>query len=241
MFHVKHCLCYYPLPQFRVMNPISPRFISESNVSRETFELAGTIFEDNRDQFQLLMDRWLWWNRSVNLFSKNTDTNSLEHHIFHSLLLVVPSERTNRSPVIDAGTGGGLPGLPMAIAMPETGFVLVDKVQKKCLAVRDIIRTLGLNNIVVLHSDLARISIDQSFRVVSKHAFPVKDLLSALKNKEWNEVAMLKGKDVLCELDKEMLAQYRFSFRHFDPAMGSFYKDRGVLLIHKNFDNTLMP
>ncbi len=241
MFHVKHRIEHTRThcPILSSMSIIPLKEIPQSNVSRETFELVDRLFEKKRERFSFLSDKWEWWNRSVNLFSRNTDKDALDKHIYHSLILVAHTMVSPTSLVVDAGTGGGLPGLPMAIAMPETNFALVDKVQKKCLAVRNIIRSLGLKNTQVYHSDIARISFEQPYRVVSKHAFPVKAILAALDDKNWTEVAMLKGREVLSELDEELLVKYRFSFLHLDLAMDVFFKDKGVLLIHKSNDRIL--
>lgn len=204
-----------------------------SNVSRETFEKVSAIRERNAGSLQALIEKWLWWNKSLHLFSRNTDAALLQKHIFHSMLLLfatgVPECRT----VIDAGTGGGLPGLPMAVASRENEFVLVDKVQKKCLAVRDICRSLKLSNVNVVHSDISRIRDRFPARIVSKHAFPVKKLLDFLDGNDWVEVAMLKGSEVLTEIDEEMVRHYSFSFVTFDLIEDPFFENRGVLLIHK--------
>lgn len=211
-----------------------------SNVSRETFERASAILKQNETLLKLLTDKWLWWNTSVNLFSRNTDATLLEKHIFHSILLLFITDVPDCSRVIDAGTGGGLPGLPMAVASREKEFILVDKVQKKCLAVRDIVRTLKLANVRVVHSDISGIRDGFPARIVSKHAFPVKRLLDCLKHQDWMEIAMPKGSEVLSEIDEEMSRHYLFSFHTFDHIKDPFFDNRGVLLIHKKEPKSIL-
>jgi len=204
-----------------------------SNVSRETFEKASAILEQNAESLHALIDKWLWWNKSLNIFSRNTDAALLEKHIYHSLLLLFTTHVPECRTVIDAGTGGGLPGLPMAVASREKEFILVDKVQKKCLAVRDISRYLKLLNVSVIHSDISEIRGRFPARIVSKHAFPVKKLLGFLEGKDWLEVAMLKGSEVIAEIDERMARHYSFSFSTFNDIEDPFFENRGVLLIHK--------
>lgn len=204
-----------------------------SNVPRETFEKASVLLQQNAGLLDNLIIKWLWWNQSVNLFSRKTDAALLEKHIYHSFLLefttAVPDCRT----VIDAGTGGGLPGLPLAVANRDKEFLLVDKVQKKCLVVRDIARSLRLSHVRVLHSDISKIPDRYPARIVSKHAFPVKTLLEHLKHKDWKEIAMLKGSEVLSEIDADMTGDFLFSFRMLDQIRDPFFDNRGILLIHK--------
>ncbi|GEM_PF-354201 len=204
-----------------------------SNVSRETFEKASVLSEQNAGLLDILINKWLWWNQSVNLFSRNTDAALLEKHIYHSFLLAYTTAVPGCRAVIDAGTGGGLPGIPLALANRDKEFLLVDKVQKKCLVVRDIVRSLGLSNVSVLHSDISRIPDRQSARIVSKHAFPVKKILGHLEHKDWKEIAMLKGSDALSEIDADMTRDFLFSFRMLDHIGDPFFDNRGVLLIHK--------
>jgi len=211
-----------------------------SNVSRETFERASALLEQNAAPLNVMIDKWLWWNASVNLFSRNTDAALLEKHIFHSILLLFVTDVPDCSRVIDAGTGGGLPGLPMAVASREKEFLLVDKVQKKCLAVRDIVRTLKLTNVGVVHSDISGIRDGFPARIVSKHAFPVKRLLDCLKHQDWMEIAMLKGSEVLSEIDEHMSRHYFFSFHSFDHIEDPFFDNRGVLLIHKKEPKSIL-
>ncbi len=213
--------------------PDIPRELSVANVSRETFAAATSLFEQQYDRFSFLVDNWLRWNKSINLFSKNTGRSLLEKHIVHSLLLGLVTEEPGCAQVVDAGTGGGLPGLPLAMVNGDKDFLLIDKVQKKCLAVREIIRTLGIPNATVIPSDIEKTDISKPSRIVSKHAFPVRTLLHAAADKNWTEIAMLKGNEVLSEIDPGMFQGYRFSFHGFDRFQDPFFLDRGVLLIHK--------
>jgi len=233
MFHVKHQQLLHPRSDIRSMTNSPSDRVLISNVSRETFEKASVLLEKHALLLDNLIKKWLWWNQSVNLFSRKTDAALLEKHIYHSFLLVFTTAVPDCRTVVDAGTGGGLPGLPMAVANGEKEFLLVDKVQKKCLAIRDIVRSLRLSNVNVMHSDISKIPDRYPARIVSKHAFPVKKILEHMKNKDWEEIALLKGTEVLSEIDADMTRHFTFSFRAFGQLRDPFFDNRGILLIHK--------
>ncbi|MBP3191565.1 16S rRNA (guanine(527)-N(7))-methyltransferase RsmG [Natronogracilivirga saccharolytica] len=203
-----------------------------SIVSRETMEEARSLIDENRDIFSRLQDLWLWWNKSVNLFSRKCGNTELYYHIWHSLLLSChnPSGFIDDSNIIvDAGTGGGLPGIPMAVACPDKQFLLVDKVRKKQRVIKDISTKLGLSNITAVHDKIENVRPNNKFRVVSKHAFDAADLLSSLGIAP-ESVMMLKGKDVFEELDKvdeEQVSAIRID--EIDASFGSFFKDKYIV------------
>ncbi len=190
--------------------------------------------EQHAVTFSRLVDKWMEWNRSVNLFSRKTDPELLKLHIIHSLLLVSETSTPDKYRfVIDAGTGGGLPGLPMAIACPDKEFLLVDRVGKKILAVKDIVRTLGLSNVNVRSSRVEDLVVPDGSRIVSKHAFPVEVLLAALNDENWLEIAMLKGHDVFSEIRADLYDTFRFTIRSLQGASQTFFEDKYIVLIHK--------
>lgn len=92
------------------------------------------------------------WNRNVNLISRKEDAPVLIKHVFHSLLTGVFHPFSANEQVLDLGTGGGLPGIPLAIAWPETRFLLVDATGKKIAACQAMLKELGITNAVAKHS-----------------------------------------------------------------------------------------
>ena len=103
-------------------------------------ETAGRLLQ----QYQELL---LEWNRRINLVSRRDAGSSLENHILHSLSLLWNVEIRCGARVLDLGTGGGLPGIPLAIARPDLEVVLLDSIRKKIRAVDDIVARLGLGNV----------------------------------------------------------------------------------------------
>jgi 16S rRNA (guanine527-N7)-methyltransferase len=214
--------------------PDSTKPLSLHYVSRETLNEAEFLFNQNQVTYSHLLDLWLRWNKSVNLFSKKTNKALLEKHLVHSLILSFVTNTPDCNLIVDAGTGGGLPGLPLAISNSKKEHILVDKVGKKCLAVRDIVRALEITNVRILHSDISAANISRTCRIVSKHAFPVRDLLKASKNINWVEIAMLKGDDVISEIDSCPDRSCSFSFHRFEGFEDPFFENRGVLLINRS-------
>lgn len=207
-----------------------------SDVSRETYNAVLSEYEKNRDAYSELIGIWLQWNQSVNLFSKRTDQSLLRNHIFHSLFLVketMISDAASAETIIDAGTGGGLPGLPMAIACPDKHFILVDKVAKKTMAVKDIIRSLGIANVRVANQDIESVEATTPARVVSKHAFHVSNLLKALQGKNIQEISMLKGDDVLSEININIVNANRITLKRFNIQENPFFQNKYIIHLHQ--------
>jgi len=91
------------------------------------------------------------WNSRLNLISRKDVESFEEHHLLHSLSPVKVLKFADRVRILDVGTGGGLPGVPLAIAFPKAQFFLVDSMEKKVKALREIVAALDLQNTVVVH------------------------------------------------------------------------------------------
>lgn len=205
-----------------------------SNVSRETLDSVFSAFEKHENQFSELIHKCLWWNRTVNLFSRNTDADNLKNHILHSLFLWDFDSGNRCRNVLDAGTGGGLPGLPLAICNPKTNFLLVDKSQKKTFVVRDLIRGLNISNATAVCSEIVNIRTSNTYHIVSKHAFHIHTLLSIVNNIDWKEIKMLKGEDVFSELNLSLLNRYTIDIKKIVLKENRFFQNKVILRIINN-------
>lgn len=94
------------------------------------------------------------WNEKINVISRKDIDHLYEHHVLHSLALVKMNLISSGMKVLDAGTGGGFPGIPLAIIYPEVQFTLVDSTAKKIHVVNEVSKTIGLENVIGIHSRL---------------------------------------------------------------------------------------
>lgn len=174
--------------------------ISYSNVSRETSERVIGFFSQNREVFSELIDLWTWWNRSVNIFSRRISAPELSQHILHSLYLSALPDGKKYQYVLDAGSGGGLPGIPLALVNPDKYFILLDKSEKKILVLRDILRRMNIGNAKAVHSLVTEFQYQKPLRIVTKHAFKLETLLNDSRHLNRKEISFLKGEDFKSEL-----------------------------------------
>ncbi len=219
MFHVKHMANMH-------LNDIAGAmtFPEIQNVSRETFHKTESDYTNNQKEFGELISLWLWWNRKINLFSRKTTAGDLELHIKHSLLIRSFLGGGINDKIIDAGTGGGLPGIPLAITDTRRQYLLVDKVQKKQLALRDIIKKLNLGAVTALHSDIGKLHVSGPVRIVTKHAFSIPFLLGSVNHLDWSQMIFLKGDDLFSEISEDLNEKYHFSINKIAHSSPFFYK-----------------
>lgn len=175
----------------------------------------------------------LTWNRRVNLVSRDMTTTELDKHIRHCLMVAAHPVFQTATSLVDIGTGGGLPGIPLALAYPEKEFRLVDVVEKKCIVLREIVRSLHLRNVVVDCEDIRNLVIREEEVVLSKHAFKLPDIERALKAQPWRNALILKGSGFQVEAD-EVDEPWEISAAALSGLENdAFYADKFLLHIHR--------
>lgn len=126
--------------------------------------------------------RLLDWNRKINLISRKDEENVWQSHILHSISPLFRIRLTPNPVILDLGTGGGMPGVPLKIMLPESQFLLVDATQKKIAAVQDILVSLGIGGIEALwgraEDVVNRKDLQSHFEyIVARAVAPLKDLV----------------------------------------------------------------
>ncbi len=181
-------------------------------------ELQATHYE----RFDALLPLYTEWNQRINLISRKDMENFCVHHVLHSLGIAKAIQFQSGTRVMDVGTGGGFPGIPLAILFPETEFLLVDSIGKKIKVVNEVAAALGLKNMQTRHARAEE--IDNSFDFVVSRAVTalptfvgwVKDKIKpAGKNNLPNGILYLKGGDFEDELKQVKMPFHVFELSHW--------------------------
>lgn len=167
------------------------------------------LTEVQRHQMELLLTLYPEWNAKINVISRKDIDNLEVHHILHSLGLVKFIKFTPGTRVMDLGTGGGLPGIPLAVYYPEVTFHLVDRIGKKLRVAQDIAERIGLTNVTFQHGDVKEVKGKFDF-VVSRAVMDLGDMVPLVKkfidkedrNAVPNGLICLKGGDLSGEVSK---------------------------------------
>lgn len=144
--------------------------------------------EKQLHQFGALKDLYKEWNEKINVISRKDIDSLYERHVLHSLSIAAAFEFEAGNEIIDLGTGGGFPGIPLAIFFPEVKFHLVDSIAKKLKVVEAVAEKIGLGNVTTQHSRIEDIRNRKFDFVVSRAVAPLKDL--------WNwSKPLIKGRN----------------------------------------------
>lgn len=151
-------------------------------------------------QFEALYALYIEWNEKINVISRKDIENLYEHHVLHSLAIAEILHFQSGTTILDVGTGGGFPGIPLAILFPEAKFVLIDSIGKKIKVGTEVATAIGLKNITLKHLRVQD-EKDKYDYVVSRAVMPLDDLIKLIqkniskkqKNALPNGLICLKG------------------------------------------------
>lgn len=202
----------------------------------EILEYFPNITDEQRSQMEMLRPLYCEWNSKINVISRKDIENIYSHHVLHSLAIAKEIRFTHGSRILDFGTGGGFPGIPLAIMFPDCHFKLIDRTGKKIKVVNEVACSLGLKNIEAEQISGEEEKGKYDF-VVSRAVMPLPDLMKIIKknisDKQRNAIAngllCLKGGNIDSEIH---------NYRHISQIMdiskifrGEWFKNKYVIYI----------
>ena len=165
------------------------------------------LTERQRQQFAALLPLYEEWNAQINVISRKDMDAFYEHHVLHSLAIAKVQPFMPQAEILDVGTGGGFPGVPLAILFPETRFLLVDSIGKKIKVVNDVVAQLGLENVRAEQTRAEQVKGQFDF-IVSRAVTDLSQFVPWVRDKVArkqrhhlpNGILYLKGGDLTAEL-----------------------------------------
>lgn len=194
------------------------------------------LSDQQKQQFEALYPLYSEWNSQINVISRKDIDSLYLHHVLHSLgiakfISFKPGER-----ILDVGTGGGFPGLPLAILFPETSFHLVDSIGKKIKVVNEVAAAIGLENLLATHTRAEEVKGKFNF-VVSRAVTQLKDFYPWVQNKFEGEsinaipngILYLKGGDLTNEIKESRLLAEVYPLS--DYFRESFFETKSLVYV----------
>ncbi len=187
-------------------------------------------------QFAALDALYRDWNSKINVISRKDIDNLYEHHVLHSLAIGKLLPFQPGTTIMDVGTGGGFPGIPLAILFPECQFLLIDSIGKKIKVASEVAAALGLTNVVCKQERVEEEKQKFDF-VVSRAVMPLPDLVKLVRknisNKHRNAVpnglVVLKGGDLQSELAPFIKTAELTPCSHFFP--GAWFETKQIMYL----------
>lgn len=193
-----------------------------------------------QEQWQKLEGLYKEWNEKINVISRKDIDSLYEKHVLHSLSIAASFDFEPGMDIIDIGTGGGFPGIPLAVFFPEVKFLLADSIAKKLKVVDAVAEGIGLTNIVTRHTRAEEIKNQKFDFAVSRAVAPLKELWSwarpLLKTKPMSPDAAhkpglicLKGGDLAKEIQESGTRPHMIEITELYPE--EFFKEKYLLYV----------
>jgi len=194
------------------------------------------LTEKQLEQFEKLLPLYKEWNEKINVISRKDIDQLYERHALHSLGIAKVVSFASGASVIDVGTGGGFPGIPLAIFFPEVKFHLVDSIGKKIMVVNEIASSLNLKNVTAEHGRVEDIKQKFDF-AVSRAVAPLSEMVSWLrsmirtgdKSSMHNGMFFLKGGELTTEIRESKKQVMIFALSNFFDE--EFFTEKKVLYL----------
>ena len=182
-------------------------------------------------QFRQLAPLYNEWNSKINMISRKDIESLYEKHVLHSLSIAAAFEFENSSSVIDIGTGGGFPGVPLAIYFPEVSFHLVDSIGKKLKAVNAIVSELKLGNVTTEHTRVEEIKNRKFDFAVSRAVAPDGDLWKWSRPLVKQGLICLKGGDLNVEVQESGTRPRIMEIHDLFPE--EYFREKYILYVQR--------
>ncbi|RCH56432.1 16S rRNA (guanine(527)-N(7))-methyltransferase RsmG [Mucilaginibacter hurinus] len=188
------------------------------------------------EQYEQLPGLYEFWNNQINVISRKDIEQLYERHVLHSLGIAKVMAFKSSERVLDVGTGGGFPGIPLAIMFPETTFHLVDSIGKKIKVVNEVVQALGLTNVTATHARAEQINEEFDF-VISRAVTRLKEFYPWVKgkfykqgcNKLSNGILYLKGGDLTEEIAESGLKVRQYHLNDYFEE--EFFETKQVIYV----------
>ncbi len=203
------------------------------------FEYFPNLSQEQRTQFLLLEELYKDWNQKINVVSRKDIDELYLRHVLHSLGIAKIQEFKDGAEVLDVGTGGGFPGVPLAILFPNVHFTLVDSIGKKIKVVDEVVQGLGLTNVTTINARVEEVSKQFDF-IVSRAVAAMPTFVHWVKGKIKKESAHNRRNGILYlkggNLEEELMG-YRTAeiFELSDYFNEEFYDTKRVVYLPMKF------
>ena len=207
--------------------------------TQRLFEYFPNLSKEQKAQFLLLEELYKDWNQKINVVSRKDIDELYLRHVIHSLGIAKVQEFNDGAEIMDVGTGGGFPGVPLAILFPNVRFTLVDSIGKKIKVVDEVVQGLGLTNVTTINARVEEVSGQFDF-IVSRAVAAMPTFTHWVKGKikkesihdRRNGILYLKGGDLTEELKDYRTAQLFDLSEYFTE---DFYETKRVVYLPLKF------
>ncbi len=194
------------------------------------------LTETQIQQFAALDELYHDWNSKINVISRKDIDNLYEHHVLHSLAISKVLSFKEGTSLLDVGTGGGFPGIPLAVLFPECSFYLADSVGKKVRVASEVANAIGLKNVTTNHIRVEELKLKFDF-VVSRAVMPLGDIIRITKknfekeqhNALPNGWICLKGGELEREIDKFKSVASEFDISDYYEE--EYFKEKKIVYV----------
>lgn len=197
----------------------------------------SSLTEEQREQFAELQQLYELWNAQINVISRKDMDSFYERHVLHCLAIGKRIQFVEGTELLDVGTGGGFPGVPLAILFPNCHFTLVDSIGKKIRVVQEVVKALQLKNVTAMQIRAEELKNQYDF-VVSRAVTQMKDFVPWVKgkfktisrNELPNGILYLKGGDLTEELATFAEAEVTDISKYFDEP---FFETKKIVYLNQ--------